>query len=304
MDNVIIFIFSYNRGPHLKNCVESIERCASSAEVVVYDDASNDPETQAILQDIARRHEVRIIHDKKSVNAHGSLYTNMQHAISSIEDDKIIFFLQDDTQLIREIRPDDIAFIENYFSNFSDTGFLAPVFQKKIVRKKVLDRFLYNHEKKVYFCEHVSKKEVAGTYYSDISITTSKRLKEVDWKFYSGEYENEVQAKKSFTKMGYMYAPLAMWLPNAPAYRNKKKGRVFAFAEKINKAGLYPYRDMTESEVETMCERPVNALPIAENHLSIRDKHLTMPWIFHPLHRSRVLRRLEKIENSLKRIFK
>lgn len=302
MDNVIFFIFSYNRGPHLKNCIESIEQCAKSAEIVVYDDASNDPETQAILQDIGLRHEVRIIHDKKSVNAHGSLYTNMQHAISSVEDDKIIFFLQDDTQLIREIRSEDVDFINGYFEEFPNTGFIAPVFQKKIVRKKVLDRFIYNKEKRVYLCEHVSKKEVAGTYYSDISITTSKRLKEADWKFYSGEYDNEVQAKEKFTKMGYMHAPIAMWLPNAPAYRNKKKGMVFSFAEKINKAGLYSYNYMTENEVKKLCERPSDELPMAESHLSIRDKRLTMPWIFHPLHRSKILRRLEKIEISFKRI--
>lgn len=302
MNKVKFFIFSYNRGPHLRNCVESVERCAKHSDIVIYDDASCDIETQDILKDLALRHEVRIMNDKMSINQHGSLYSNMQHAIDSVKGDEIIFFLQDDTQLVRDIRSEDMDFIKHYFEAFPKTGFIAPVFQKQITRKKVLDKFLYNEDKDVYFCEHESKKEVAGTYYSDISITTSKRLRDNNWKFFSGEYENEVQAKALFDKMGYTYAPLAMWLPNAPVYRNKKKSLAFRIAERINKSGLYPFCIMAEEEVERMCSRPVDQLPIAENHLSIKYKELREPWIFHPLRRSRLLRRLEKIETFFKRM--
>ncbi|MBC7185339.1 MAG: glycosyltransferase family 2 protein, partial [Marinobacter sp.] len=61
---MIFFVFSYNRGPHLKNCIESIETCAAGHRVIVYDDASEDPETQQILRDIETRHEVRRRDDK------------------------------------------------------------------------------------------------------------------------------------------------------------------------------------------------------------------------------------------------
>lgn len=297
---MIFFLFSYNRGPLLKNCVDSIEHCAPDARLVVYDDNSNDPETREILADIGKAHEVRSAGDKKSTSQHGALYTNMQRAIDSVSGDDTIFFIQDDAQLIRPITPEDLAFIERYFARNPRAGFLAPVFQKRITKQRTLDRFVYDPEREVYICRHRSRVEVAGVYYSDISITTRRRLREFDWRFISGEYENELQAKGKFLEMGYLYAPLAMQLPNAPAYRNKKKTLAFQIAEKINKSGLYRFHYMTDAAIARLTSRPTEQVPIAEDFLETAPV-LRKPWIFHPLKRSRVLRRLDRLEQFLRR---
>lgn len=301
---MIFFLFSYNRGPLLENCVDSIEHCAPGARLVIYDDASSDPETQAILAKIAERHEVRSMGDKKSKDQHGALYTNMQRAIDSVSDDnEIIFFIQDDAQLIRKITEEDIQFINHYFAEHPRAGFLAPVFQKRITKQRTLDRFIYNPELGVYICHHHSRIEVAGVFYSDISITTRQRLREVDWCFIPGEFQNELQAKSKFHEMGYLYAPVAMQLPNAPAYRNKKKTIAFQIAENFNKSGLYKFRYMNDAEVERLKNRPTSQVPIAEDYLET-DPPLRQPWIFHPLKRSRLLRKLDKLENFLRKAFK
>lgn len=301
---MIFFLFSYNRGPLLKNCVESIEHCApANSTLIIYDDDSNDPETREILADIAKRHEVRSMGDKKSKDQHGALYTNMQRAIDSVSDDELIFFIQDDAQLIRKITENDLEFINNYFAQNPRAGFLAPVFQKRITKQRTLDRFIYHPELGVYICHHRSRIEVAGVYYSDISITTRQRLREVDWRFIPGEYQNELQAKDKFHEMGYLYAPVAMQLPNAPAYRNKKKTLAFQIAEKLNQSGLYKFRYMTDADVEKLKSRPASQVPIAEDYLET-DPVLRKPWIFHPLKRSRVLRKLDKLENFLRKAFK
>lgn len=300
---MIFFVFSYNRGPHLRNCIESIEACAPEHRIVIYDDASNDAETQQTLLDIGKNHEIRTRDDKASGDQHGALYTNMQRAIESVAgEDTLICFLQDDTQLVRPIDEHDIAFMEGYFRDFPDAGFLAPVFQKKITRKRTLDRFIYRENRGVYVCEHKSRKQVAGVYYSDFSITRSDRLRKANWQFVPGEFDNETQAKSNFIEMGYMYDPLAMWLPNPPAYRNKKKSFTFQLAEIVNKAGFYPFRIMNENAVQRLRARPKKDVPIAEDYLEVRVKGLKSPWIFDPLRRYRLLRKMAKFEAWLRRI--
>lgn len=299
---MIFFVFSYNRGPHLKNCIDSIEACAAGHQIIIYDDASNDRETQQILGDIEERHEVRRRDDKGAGDQHGALYTNMQRAIDSVPGDSLICFLQDDTQLVRKIDEQDIQFIENYFEKFPNAGFIAPVFQKRITRQRTLDRFVYHKDRGVYVCEHRSQKQVAGVYYSDISITRSDRLRDVNWKFVPGEFENEQQAKASFLEMGYLYAPFAMWLPNPPAYRNKKKSLTFRLAERINKAGFYPFAIMADQTVQKLRTRPTNQVPIAEDYLEVTVDGLKSPWIYDPLRRYRILRKLAKLEAFLKRL--
>jgi glycosyltransferase involved in cell wall biosynthesis len=297
------FVFSYNRGPHLKNCVESIERCAPEHTIVIYDDASTDPETRQILEQIGARHEVRTRDDKISADQHGALYTNMQRAIDSIEEDGLICFLQDDTQLVRKIEQQDLDFLEGYFERFPDAGFLAPVFQKRITRRKTLDRFVYYEDRGVYVCEHRSKKQVAGVYYSDISVTRSDRLRKVNWQFVAGEFNNEQQAKANFLEMGYLFAPFAMWLPNPPAYRNKKKSFTFKLAEIVNRAGFYPFCIMEASTVAKMRSRPKDQVPIAEDYLTVAVDGLKSPWIYDPLRRYRLLRKMAKLEAFFTRQF-
>lgn len=299
---MIFFVFSYNRGLHLKNCIESIETCAAGHQIIVYDDASTDPETRQILNDIEKRHEVRTRDDKGSGDQHGALYTNMQRAVESVEDNSLTCFLQDDTQLVRKIDAHDFQFMEGYFEEFPNAGFLAPVFQKQITRKRTLDRFVYREDREVYVCEHRSRKQVAGVYYSDISVTRSDRLREVGWKFVLGEFENEQQAKANFLEMGYMYAPFAMWLPNPPSYRNKTKSFTFKLAEIVNKAGFYPFDIMDDQTVEKLRSRPTSRVPIAEDYLAVKVPGLTSPWIYDPLRRYRILRKLAKFEALLKRI--
>ncbi|WP_439510289.1 hypothetical protein [Marinimicrobium koreense] len=293
---MIFFVFSYNRGPHLKNCVESIECCAPGQPVIVFDDASDDPETIAVLASIGERHEVVVREDKDSTDQHGALYTNMQNAIDRVCDDDVICFLQDDTQMVRRLDDDDVVFIKEYFDRYPDSGFLAPVFQRKIARPATLQRFVYDPERGVYIQSVKNGRRVAGVYYSDISITTTRRLKDKGWRFLMGEFENEQQAARLFEEMGYLYAPFVMWLPNPPAYRNKKKSLAFSIAEKINRAGLYPFSIMTDARVRALKSRPTKELPIAEHYLSTTVDGVPRPWIFHPLRRSRLLRRLDKLE--------
>lgn len=301
---MIIFVFSYNRGPHLQNCIASIERCAPGKRVVVFDDNSTDSETLDILDTIRKNHEVYGGDGKINDQQHGGLYGNMQRAFDMTSDRELVVFLQDDTQLVRPISEQDLDGLWSYFDRYTDAGFLSPAFRCGITRKRVLKRFIYQPDRNVYFCHHQSHKQQAGVYYSDISITRSDRLRSVGWRFKSDEFENELQAKANFERMGYMFAPFAMWLPNAPAYRFKDKGFLYRLGERLNKSGLYPYKIMDHNDIRRLGSRPGHELAIAENFLSIDGKELKKPWIFDPLRRPRWLRRIAKIDSKIRKLLK
>lgn len=298
---MIFLVFSFNRGRFLKNCIDSIEHCSPESEIIIYDDQSDDPETKEILQTLATSYSV-ISGEHDVACQHGGLYTNMQMAFDSLAGDHAICFMQDDTQLVRRVTEEDKAFIDRYFKDHPECGFLAPVFLRRITKAKTLSEFEYVPEYQVYFCRHRNDK-CAGVYYSDVVVSTTERMRNAGWRFLQGELENELQAKASFIQMGYMYAPFLMWLPNGPAYRNKKKPLTFRIAEKRNKAGLYPYRYMTAHDVDRLNRRPPAERPIAEDFLNTVDAELRKPWIYHPLKRSRVLRRLYRIESFIKSFF-
>lgn len=295
---MIFFVFSYNRGQFLQNSIASIEHCSPGSRIFIYDDQSDDPETMEILQMLASRHSV-IFGEHRTENQHGGLYANMQKALDSLTGDHVVCFMQDDTQLVRRITSEDMAFIDCYFKQNPECGFLAPVFLRGITRQKTLSEFEYAPEYQVYFCRHHNDK-CAGVYYSDISVSTIDRLRSVGWRFLESELENELQAKASFMEMGYMYAPFMMWLPNGPAYRNRKKPIAYQIAEKQNRAGFYPYQYMSEPDIDRLKQRPPAERPIAEDFLETVDPELRKPWIYHPLKRSRFLRRLYDIESFMK----
>lgn len=305
-NDVIFFVFSYNRGPHLWNCVQSIEHCAPGKKIIVFDDNSDDPETVSILKQIESKHEIFSTERDVNTSQHGALYVNMQRALDMTEDGKILMsFLQDDTQMVRPLTDSDIADLSNYFDHNPYAGFLSPVFRCAITRQKVHDRLRYQPEKNVYYYDRQSRKPIAGVYYSDISITRADRLKSVNWIFEMDEYSNEKQAERNFERMGYVFVPFAMWLPNGPAYRFKKKSLTFRLGEYLNASGLYPYEIMDQPTVDRLSERPTEEKAIAENYLSIRgNKQPRQPWIFSPTRRPKWLRKAEKWEKFFRTALK
>jgi glycosyltransferase involved in cell wall biosynthesis len=294
------YIFSYNRGTFLDHCVTSIEKCAPSSPIVIFDDTSNDPHTREVLGRLSQRHRV-ISSGKLSGHKHGGLYGNMQSALEKMDDDELFCFLQDDMQLVRSINDDDISYIHNFFQVYSDSGFLQPTFLKGATRSKDAELIRYDAEGQVYFREQ--NKNSAGFYYSDICISTARHLRERGWTFETGEPTNEMQAKRLFpTRMGLMRDPFAMWLPYAPAYRGKQKTLALKLAEKTRNCGFYPFKIMSDAASAELKARPAESLPVAEDYLETINPGLKKPWIYYPLQGSRSFKHLNRLELFLRRL--
>lgn len=290
---MIFCIFSFNRGPFLSNCIRSIEQCLPGAAIVVFDDDSDDPETLTILQTIRTKHRI-ITPEAAGATKHGGLYKNMQRAIEILKTEPLLCFLQDDTQLVRPILEREMSFIKNQFADNPSLGFIQPCFLRASATKNrpfqtadsSLTQLLYRED----------RGQSAGLHYSDLLITSPARLLECGWEFRSSEPENDQQAKELFGRMPYLYSPFAMWLPNVPAYRGKRKTWALKRAEKKIQCGFYPFEIWSESKSEEFVNRPAGQLPIAERYLNCEGESPPQPWRYTPLSGQRWLKHLNSAE--------
>ncbi|MFV8781260.1 glycosyltransferase family 2 protein [Microbulbifer sp. SA54] len=297
-----IFVFSYNRGPFLENCIQSIETCAPHCRLTVIDDGSDDPDTRRVLAQIATRHQVI---DKTAESGHklGGLYANMQAAYEMASDDELICFLQDDTQMVRHLSEADILELRERFEQQPDLGFISPAFVRGFSLKKPANRdFRFDKERDFWFW--YPGKRSTGTWFSALLIANTARLRQVGWQFEVGESVNNRKAAKIFCRMARMRVPFSMWLPNGRAYRGKQKSLALRFGEWSRRCGLYPLEIMTVDEVTALQAQEPPKLPVAEDYLKVRGEHqLKSPWAYDPMQGAGWLKVLDRIERKIRGLF-
>ncbi len=297
---MIFCVFSFNRGQFLQNCIQSIENCAVHSKIIVFDDNSDDPETIKVLRDIETSHTV--LQPGHSSQHHlGGLYGNMQSALEYCKDEELVCFLQDDTQLVRPLTEHDIAFINKAFHDLPRLGFLHPCFIRGINRVRGAE-YLYDQDSTLYF--RAPTKRSSGRFFSALLIMKPERLLKSGWKFKSSEPNNNLQAENMFQPMGYLFSPFAMWLPEVPAYRGKRKTLGLKLAEKKRGCGYFPFRQMTVEQIEALAKRPSSALPYAENFLECIPESPKKPWSYNPLTDTGWIKTLNQIEISVRRILR
>jgi len=299
---MIFCVFSFNRGRYLDNCIRSIEACAPGHPVVIFDDNSDDPETLSTLKKCQPRH--RVIRPEKNTNTRhhlGGLYGNMQRAYEEFQDADLVCFLQDDTQMVRAIGAEDLEGIADRFQKAPDLAFINPCFIRGINLTKGAH---YNYDEKLglYFRDQSTRS--SGTYFSALLIMKPARLSEAGWVFQGSEPANNQAARKQFMPMGYLFSPFAMWLPEVPAYRGKRKTLGLKLAEKKRKCGFYPFDILLEKDVQVLKNRPASQLPVAENFLSCVAHQPPKPWAYNPLTNTGWIKNLNQVEVSLRRLLK
>lgn len=294
-------IFSFNRGQFLKNCVDSIRTCVPGADIAIFDDDSTDPDTLRYLEEAARYCEIikpRAVGKIK----HGGLYLNMQMALEHCADRPMVCYLQDDTQLVRPLGDDELGQLEALFGNNPGLGFVHPCFIRGIdLRKRPVVAIPGENERTFY---RQDKGQSAGIHYSDLLVTVPARLLDKNWRFFQSEPGNDQQAKQLFGSMLYLYDPFAMWLPEVPAYRGKKKTRALKWAEAKKGCGFFPFEVWAQDRSDQFRARRERDVPVAETYLNCSPEPRTRPWTYNPLTGLGWLKKLNSIEVFLDKLGK
>lgn len=298
--SIHFYVFSFNRGAELRNCINSIERNLPGASIDIYDDGSDDPETVTALSRFQGSHNV-VIRRESSSHKHGGLYANMQCALDAAcqQSEKFCCFIQDDMQIVRPVDARDISAIETYFQARPSSAFLSPNFAKGRPRDLPKETHFFDEVAGAYIAK--PRKQSAGIYYADVFIAQPVQLNASGWKFQDGEPQNELQAKALYAEMGALFAPFAMWLPYGTAYRGKRKTLALKLAERIRRCGFYPFQDMGEDAVNKLRSRAADELPTAESYLSLEGGLMPKPWIYYPLEGSWWLKKMNSFEGFLRR---
>lgn len=307
------FVFSFNRAHCLRNCVQSIEACVANAEICIVDDNSDDPETIATLSEFQRKHEV-IYADTAGKNFRGGLYPNMQLALDSMAPNQTFCYLQDDMQMVRPVDATEVASIHQLFEKqlaeqpdrHNPIAFLHPIFLKGQNKHKDQKRMTYDAADNLYFRQ--GKGVSSRRYFAAVLISNSTLLRNFNWQFEATELANDQSAARQFDRLGFSANPFAMWLPNVPVWRGKKKTLAIKLAEKRNKCGMYPFKIMSPADSNSFCERDKSQLPFAESYLELDyskavcannspiDNRLNEPWRFSALSGEKLLQFIHGLE--------
>ncbi len=283
----------------MDNCVRSVEQCLPGAEIIIFDDDSGDTTTLSVLNKIRNKHRV-ITPNKAGTTKHGGLYGNMQHAIEVLKDtSSLVCFLQDDTQVVRPILNEEIRSLKRLFSENSSLGFVQPCFLRRPDPEQ--QSFEASKEDGVRLFYRKDRNQSAGIHYSDLLITSPSRLLERHWVFKTSEPDNDRQAKALFGPMPYLYSPFAMWLPNVPAYRGKKKTWALKYAEKKARCGYYPFKIWSTEKSRQFLARAGKQPPVAQTHLTCEGQTPPTPWRYNPLSGNRLLKHLNSLETFFHR---
>jgi hypothetical protein len=300
MNALEVVIFSFNRGRLLLNCLASVRRYIPDVPITVFDDASTDAETCAILGDIRREGSARVLVAESppkhwTTRSDGGFNANIQsfvdvHALSTYA-----LILQDDLQVVRPLEPRDLGGIDQVFFDFPKSPFVSPL-------------FLYSS-----LCQYVDMESVKGdsltfslrydyeySGFFHVCVAHISRLRAAKWRFVD-ELVASVAAREAFGTMPFLRQPFVAHVPSPPTFRHRGKTLAQRIWER-HRAGLYPIDPLSDSDVQRLFSLR-DTFPTAESFLTSKSFWGSHPWPYIKLGGAPAsLRALDRIENGLRRL--
>ncbi len=278
--DIKIYVFSFNRGEFLENCLRSIEICAADSEVLVIDDQSYEQKTKDVLDYFSDKFSLFLAGEADEIEYKtGGLYNNMRFAFSDARKKgfRYVLFLQDDMQLLRPILNDDILNAEKFFSANNNSAELHTCFMKRYFSERD---------------EQLTEIDDSGTAYlrpsdysgfsgfSAVGLFDVPRFFRLFGNLKQGEYYNNEFAQINNIQMGISTMPFMMWLPYPISHRGKKRNIPLQMIEFVGGCGFYPYKIMSGAEVTSLVNRDIKSRPYAEKWLTVSGLENVRNWSF------------------------
>lgn len=289
-----VAIFSYNRLFYLRNALGSVLRNLPNGRVRIYDDDSEEADIQEFLSENA---ELLGARSDRLESKHGGLYANMQNALDAAEEDFLIF-MQDDTQIVRQIDDADLQAIKAAFEAYPTAAFVSVMFLKG-ERKGRYKRVLRTDPQNNLYHSKSLQKGVAQSYY-DVVLCHVPRLRAAGWQFRNTEVANMDQALSLFGEMPILRNPFMFFCPEVPFFRDRKQSYAARLAAARRKEHAV-FHDMTDQEVARLKSRDLGRFPYAEDWLNPTVAGLRRPFVFKDVKATLWLNLLYAVETKLLR---
>ncbi len=278
--DIKIYVFSFNRGLFLENCLRSVEICAADCEVAVIDDQSYDKKTQEVLDSFSDKFP-RLVVGKSDAIEHktGGLYNNMKFAFLDAREKGVryVLFLQDDMQLVRPIVNDDIVSANRFFSANKNSAELHTCFMKRYFLERDEQLTIIDDSGTAY----LRPSDYSGfSGFSAVGLFDVVRFFDLFGNLQQGEYMNNEFAQKNNIQMGIFARPFMMWLPYPISHRGRKRDIPLQLVEYVGGCGFYPYSIMSATEINALFNRNVQKRPYAEEWLTSNGLENVRVWGF------------------------
>lgn len=300
-----VFIFSFNRGPLLENCVSSALNCLPKADITIYDDKSYNKQTIRALKRI-KNIGVRIIRPQKIPREdfskpRGGLYNNMRDVIENHLDPSAfdyVLFVQDDMQFVRPLQAADYDSFEDVFSKNERVLFLYPVFNRGSSDPSA--HRLFPSQTSFAF---VREKEYEYGGFSAVFLARSDRLSRYKWELPNNEEETSTVALAHHGPMYEYPIPFLAYLPAPRGYRFKRTTLAIRIWDRLY-TGCFPISYLNETDVERMRSLFPQKTATAEEFLE-SPGFGPHPWpVFRHENSPLWLRLLDRIELLANRVFR
>lgn len=265
---IAAYVFSFNRGEFLENCLKSFRTCAPGIKVTVLDDNSTDPHTIEVLSRL--QDEVQVIQPQngQTETKTGGLYGNMNAALEIVHEAnlKYALFIQDDMQLVRSLRSVDFEMIASFFEFNTNAIQYQTCFRRRNTSARLEKLAFLDASKTAFFLPDGA--EEGKDNFSATGIFHVSRVKERLDKFVIGEGANSERCRDLGIKLGIASYPFMNWLPYPPSFRSKKRNTVHRALEHLGGAGFHPIEPMPSMTRESLLNKDPELIPIAEDWLS------------------------------------
>lgn len=274
------YIFSYNRGIFLKNCITSVEKHLSdNFDITIIDDHSKDELTRKILEEYAKKYRViQPLVEFKNYKV-GNFYANMNYAFKDALqcNTRLVLFIEDDMQIVRKVSKEDIERIILFFSKTPNTIQLHTNFLKKCNLKYKKYLVIDQNSKNAYFR---TEKHPLNSCYCSNGIFYMPRIPKLIGSLKDGLSANEIILKKKGCKLGFYAYPFMMWLPMPISFRKKENNFYHRIKEFIAGCGYHPYDEMSTAFQNKLFSRPLDEFPYAEDYLQNSHCGHIKQWSF------------------------
>jgi len=294
-----IYILSFNRGPYLKICVDSVCRHIPDAPITVIDDGSTDTATVEILNQLP----VEIHRPSKDKNGrHGGLYDNMNWAIENCSEPYLLF-LQDDMQVVRDMYTEDWEELDTYFNADSRHAFAHVCFAMGIAKLKSRSDYKPWLPFRGYENDNgkVDQSQKSRRWVYDTSLAHVGRLREAKFQFGPTERDNAARAAGLFQPMFHFAEPFACQLPQVGVYRFGRRTLGERLSEKLSGNTPKRYHSLSDEEVAMLKSRPVEKILMADDILRPVDENVKRPFVHKGVNARWYTRAINKIELLLLR---
>lgn len=274
-----VFVFSYNRGRSLDQCLASVSENLAGAPVTVLDDGSTDRATQEVLEKWSN--SVSLIRTRGEVRNRrvGGLHQNMgcafRHA-QGITHSKYALMLQDDMQVVRKVRPQDLDHFNEYFEHNRNSVELLTSFWP-------FNRQGFNLDWE-FDASDVASFNTTRTYtsaYSDTGLFHVNRFVELFGALKPTERANEAKASGLGLVMGHYRYPFTMFMPFPRTHRSGRRSPVLRAVEFLSGAGVHNFEFMPERRVDALFARTDKAPPVARDWLSSPTVESLALWSYY-----------------------